>query len=505
MLDYYFWGTIIYSIWLGSFVVFFYYGFINGGERSLSLVSSSDCSEVSKQVSGIFYLDDQQLWNIDDGYTSSSAMYKLTLNSFTINGSVMNQEVIKNEIIRANNRFQKESSENLAYNLLLAITYFRWIGQGKVQSLQTTGDSGTIYSLITQNALVSVSSIKGICDISGLVQYSPSLYQVENIWSDFKKLNQSSLCQGPFYKISMGSNGPSHDDDVPYSSLLLSSSSSSQQSITFILDVHSFTIALSINLGYNDINYLTYITSMDEKQFTYNNIKYVIREYSDDRYQMKNIFCATNISLSTTTSTAGTEQLFFVPTLCFVKYFNMYALPLLNHIGTSFLSPIYCDCLSENIGKSKQCNRFNLMSSLIYFNDDNLINNAMKLMALVSSKESYADLNKASYNAQFYSYHSNLTQNLQEYFQFCSLSSLSSSLSSSSTTNSKSYEGSSCSMTTLYDIDYVMNSEYYVNSIFAFKNDNGSCNPFYFFKQKVNNRYVFIITIISTIYLSSSP
>ncbi len=59
------------------------------------------------------------------------------------------------------------------------------------------------------------------------------------------------------------------------------------------------------------------------------------------------------------------------------------------------------------------------MSSLIYFNNDDLIDNAISLMALVSSQRSYADLNKASYNAQFYSYYSILIQNLQEYFEFC--------------------------------------------------------------------------------------
>ena len=314
ILDYYFWGTIIYTIWLGSFVVFFYIGFINGGEHTLSLVRDSYCVEVSKQVSGIFYLDNQQLWNVDDGYISSSAMYKLTLNSFTINGSTMNREVIQQEIIRANKIFQKESSENLGYNLLLAMTYFRWIGQGKVQSLETTGDSGTIYSLVSQNALVSVSSIEGICDVSSILQYNPSLYQVKNVWADVRKLNQSSLCKVPFHKISMGSNGPSRD--VPYSPLSPSSSSSSssiQQSITFILDVHSFTIALSINLGYNDISYLTYVhslTGMDETFFTYNNINYVIREYTDDRYLMQNIFCATNISSSSSSSSSGTKQFF---------------------------------------------------------------------------------------------------------------------------------------------------------------------------------------------------
>ena len=111
-------------------------------------------------------------------------------------------------------------------------------------------------------------------------------------------------------------------------------------------------------------------------------------------------------------------------------------------------------------------------------------------MALVSSKSSYADLNKASYNAQFYSYHSNLTQNLQEYFQFCSLSS-----TTISSTSSNSYDRS-CSMTTLYDIDYVMNSTHYVNSIFSFQRVRGYCNPFYFFKDKVDNRSVIIILII---------
>ena len=415
-------------------------------------------------------------------------MYKLKLDSFTINGSTMNREVIQQEIIRANKIFQKESSENLAYNLLLAMTYFRWIGQGKVQSLETTGDSGTIYSLISQNALVSVSSIEGICDVSSILQYNPSLYEVKNVWADVKKLNRSSSCKVPFHKISMGSNGPSRD--VPYSPLSSSSSSSSsiQQSITFILDVHSFTIALSINLGYNDISYLTYVhslTGMDETSFIYNNIKYAIREYTDDRYLMQNIFCATNISSS---SVSGNEQIFFVPTLCFVRYFNMYALPLLNHIGKSFLSPIYCDCSTQNkTEESKECNRFNLMSSLIYFNNDDLNDNAISLMALVSSQRSYADLNKASYNAQFYSYHSNLTQNLQEYFEFCSLS--------SSSTSSNSHDRS-CSMTTLYDIDYVMNSTHYVNSVFSFKRVRGYCNPFYYFKDEVDNRSVINILII---------
>jgi len=98
----------------------------------------------------------------------------------------------------------------------------------------------------------------------------------------------------------------------------------------------------------------------------------------------------------------------------------MYALPFLNHIGKSFLSPLYFNCSTQDESEeSKECYRFNLMSSLIYFNNDDLIDNAISLMVLVSSKSSYAALNKASYNAQFYSYHSILIQNLQEYFEFC--------------------------------------------------------------------------------------
>ena len=65
----------------------------------------------------------------------------------------------------------------------------------------------------------------------------------------------------------------------------------------------------------------------------------------------------------------------------------MYALPFLNHIGKSILSTLYFDCLTQDKSEeSKECYRFNLMSSLIYFYNDDLIDNAILLMALVSSQ-----------------------------------------------------------------------------------------------------------------------
>jgi len=481
-LDIYQIGIPLYII---AICLFFFFGFYNYtsavDQKFISIVdTSNECSNVDKAVSGEHFLDSNLYWDNEKEYIASQAVFKIKLNTFRNTVSDITIAGIKSKIYNAMIAFAELKTHNLAYTILLSITYYRYLGTLKNHYLQTTGESSSIY-LLSDYSLVTASSAKGICDQDGIINYDLSRSQVHFIWNNITELKSCDAMN-----LIVDIYNKSNDEPIPNKSLFSKK--------VFLLDTHTFTITTSINLGYNLLSDLTYVYNEKETKFQFDGLGYTIKEYTDLRYSMNDLFCAVN-------DTEAPEN--SITELCFVQAFplHVYSLPIFNHIGNSFLHPDYCDCSIPEVGQSDKCNLFNLMSGKLYFNrkhkDETFADDAIRLMILRSRFESYDALNKAAYSAQFYSYDSSLTENnpnmLVSAFDFCSIQS--------------SSDEEHCSMINLYNIQDPGQPNFVVSRMLGFKQFEGSCKNFYKFNDNVtaDSRYeyiiIFILPIINSIYV----
>lgn len=478
-LDIYHIGIPLYIVAICLFVFFVYYNYISAvGRKFISIDdTSSECFNVDKAVSGEYLLDSNLYWDNEKEYTASKAVFKITLNTFRNNVSDITVAGIKSTIYNAIIAFAELKTHNLAYTILLSMTYYRYLGTLRNHYLQTTGESPTVY-LLSDYSLVTASSGKGVCNQDGIINYDFSKSQVQYTWynvTDLKSCEALNLIVEVYNK----SNDEPIRNKVSFSKKVYS------------LDTHTFTITTSINLGYNLLSDLSYVYNEKETKFQFNGLGYTIQEYTDLRHSMNNLLCAVNDTTAPENS---------ITELCFIQAFplHVYSLPIFNHIGNSFLHPEYCDCGSPKVGQSNKCNLFNLMSGKLFFNrkheDETFADDAIRLMILRSRFESYDALNKAAYLAQFYSYDRSLTDNntnlVASAFDFCSI-------------QYSSGDEEYCSMINAYNIQDPVHPNFVVSNMLGFKQFEGSCRNFYKFNGIVtaDSRYaypiVFILLIIN--------
>ena len=445
---------------------------------------------------------------------TSRAVFILSLNTFSNSASDITTLGIEEALVEASESFQNMSSYNLAYTTLKSVTYFRYLGVFSNHYIQTTGDATSLYALSDYSS-VQASSALGVCNIEGYLNFDQSSSEIKTVWTNLKDVIDSKEIEcnsflNPSVVLVNNNNNTNITTttirDEPIRNRLLYSQ------LTYILDVHTFTIDMSINLGYNSVDHLSYVVNFKEKQFYFHGEHYTIKEYSDDRYKMKNIFClvakSSDTSSSDTSSDSSNIKIVktFVSKLCFISVLNVLALPIFNHIGNSFIQPEYCDC-SSKVGYSERCNMFNLMTGIVFYkrlhNNETIVNDVIRLMTLVNRYESYEEFNNASYLAQFYSYDQQTTLNhpnvLNTSFDFCRINSSAYSsymddnnnnsettrTDETTTTTTNDDEMSSCSMINIYNMQDPLYPSYFVNQFTGYKEFNGSCTDFYRFKSKL--------------------
>jgi hypothetical protein len=492
----YFTGSSFYFISVSFFLLFFlfnYYGAIN--KKYISNEKRNGCSKIAKEISGVYLLDSNLQWNLDLDYLTSRAVFILSLNTFYNSASDITLLGIENAVVEASESFQNMSSYNLAYTTLKSVTYFRYLGVFSNHFIQTTGDATSLYTL-SDYSLVQASSASGVCNIEGYLNFDQTSSEIKNVWTNLTEITNSkeiecSTFLNPLAKVNNNNNNTIRDEPV-HNRILYNQ-------LTYILDVHTFTIAMSINLDYNSADDLSYVVNLKETQFYFHGKQYIIKEHSDDRYDMKNIFClmansSDSSSSSSSSSSSHNEVKKFVTKLCFINILHVLALPIFNHIGNSFIQPEYCDCTSK-VGYSERCNMFNLMTGIVFYkrlhDNETIVDDVIRLMTLANRYESYEEFNNASYLAQFYSYDQQTTMHhsnaLHESFDFCRInsSSYSNNMNETATTTDDDDETLSCSMINIYNMQDPLYPNYFVNRFTGYKEFNGSCSDFYKFKSKL--------------------
>lgn len=131
-------------------------------------------------------------------------------------------------------------------------------------------------------------------------------------------------------------------------------------SLSLYLDMRTFSTIMAVNLGLLNINNL----GVADREFSivrYETVYYKVGQYFDIRYPtMTPMICVQNIT------DIGTNP--GVEFLCLytIGGSNTIGAAIFNHYGTSNIFPIECSC--DDNGQGKECNSFNLVSSLMFFN-----------------------------------------------------------------------------------------------------------------------------------------
>lgn len=446
------------------FVVENYTNTIN--QRYIALnTEGGECNEVPIVLSGTYLADTAGNWAGSPDFVYSKAAYSLTLSNFEAESHeeyVRMMDTFHKSLVVIGN---KAKSENLIYTLLQWMSFvkyyyvedpslvdFRSVGYGQLQAMELTGNPSVVFDLpYTQ---VTISSTHGICPL-----VADAVYDQANA-----KLSAS-------YNTSEFASMPSCFAAIVPSKLNIPGFLQKEFSID--VDVRSFATAMAVNMGIIRVTDLG-VATPQQTELTFGGAKYMVGEYFDKRYStMDPILCYYNVTDVLFSSSQHTQQ------LCFLrKGITIATLPVFHHYGDSDSIPVPCDCDSP-VGASAACQEFSLMSSLVFFRQDapsmtpedaanKLLKSIYEGLLMVIQYPSYADFNRAAFNASFaasaYPF-GTLSAEVtdrewqRESFDFCRI-------------ENPPGQSRNCSMLTFYQYNFL----YYSVSDYHYQLTNGSCS-----------------------------
>jgi hypothetical protein len=376
---------IAYCIILFAFLFSIIYGYrILRDEKFLSLSKNAgSCSSVSKVVDSQFMADENGNWEGNMDFEYRSAIYAGQLNNFN-NKEIAFEELLQ-KAFRVIDEIGKQSfSLDLAENLVIWMAAsIRVFSDNQVHTLQFTGDPKIVFN--GQYIYSVLSNEQGNCDVAPTASYDRSV-GVFTISYPIDKYLASPACMSILNPYHFGYTGFGPE-------------------FTFRLDMQSAITAIGVNTGIIQLDDLELVPHT-QSSFVSDGVLYFSNFYFYPRYPgMTPLQCVNSTS----------DQI-----LCAISFGYVYAYPIFNHLGASFTSPMYCDC-KTGIGRSKQCNYFNLIPGLIFY--DYEINDATgyeDLVSLITSVNG-RKLNRNAYNASADSVMQNQSSPewRKEAFKFC--------------------------------------------------------------------------------------
>jgi hypothetical protein len=392
--------------------------------------SSGQCTSVPISISTTYLADQYGNWEGSANFVYYKSLYSFTFSSFEVDSLSQYQQMMSVYYSDLQYYGERAKHHNLAYNILLWMGFTRFysvefpdhrgsgLPRGNLQYLQLTGDPCVIFN--GRFSSLALGSPAGLCEIPTMTVYDKANGLFRSMINEKVFINQTKCgdVTSPFlFTTNLNTN--------PY--------------FAITLDVHSFTVALAVNLNILDIGNLLK-SSEPFIELTVQNITYSVGKFYDIRFPfMSSIFCMHNISEVPAGNTVTVQR------MCLVESGSGLFLPVFNHVGNSFTDPIYCDCETPATAHSTACNEFYLMAGLVSFPVDNdlsnntflspavaveLVRKAFKLLSLHDSD--YSALNKAAYNASAISVMASLNtasaktrdpQTVSDAFDFCRISS----------------------------------------------------------------------------------
>ena len=215
-----------------------------------------------------------------EGFDISRAVFEIDLNYYSAPTSGDPNAPLTRDIIPTQVLFNKMGSYNLAYILILAMTFRKHIGTDLLQSIQTTGQATTIFKL-NPFSFAAYSTVYGICEHKGEIIFAES--KLMNTWKAFD-LATSATCS------------KSLSTPIPYNITTKTPIPNDyfMDNILMIIDVNTFTLSMSLNLEYTPLNDLYYVNRNKSFPMSHNGVEYLVSKHSDDRYAMDDLLCLQN-------------------------------------------------------------------------------------------------------------------------------------------------------------------------------------------------------------------
>jgi hypothetical protein len=426
-------GSVCYAVVLAIFIYFTYTNYVSQMEQAFISLDpgSGTCSSVPISISTTYLADKHGHWEGTEDFVYYKSMYSFTFSSFEVDTLSEYQQMMNAYHDYLIYFGEKAKKQNLAYNILLwmgftrfystdypGISDFSGLARGNLQYMQLTGDPIVIFN--GRYTGLALGSHAGLCAIPSMTMYDEANGLFRSMINENVFMNETKCgdVTSPFlFKTNLNVN--------PF--------------FYITLDVHSFTVALAVNLDILDIGNLMKSSESIIELEAYG-VKYSIGKFYDIRYPlMSAIFCMRNIT------EIPVGNIITVKHMCLVESGSGLFLPVFNHLGNSFSDPEYCDCGNPTTAHSTACNEFYLMAGLITFPVDNDSGNntflstqttvelVQKAYTLVSFHNSdYSKLNKAAYNASAISVMTSLStasaktkraQTVSDSFDFCRIAS----------------------------------------------------------------------------------
>jgi hypothetical protein len=357
-------------------------------------LSSGECQSVPISTTASYLADLNGNWAGSNDFDYSLALYDVSFNNFQVSSITEYQTMMNTFYAALNDISVVAEQQNLPFNLLLWISFIRYysvdfpdttnftsIGFGNLQYLQLTGDAQTIYTM--HNHIVTVGSAMGVCPVHALTEFDTANAAIRTNL-DFTVYSNDSTCMKSLPPYQFGFNTLTDNNDFELS-----------------LNVESFILSMAVNMGFLRLDDLSRIFTVEYPMYL-QNTTYLLGEYFDNRnLEMIPIWCLYNA----TAIPSGKPNM---QSLCFYLYDTVVALPVFNHLGVSYNQPEYCDCAT--VGKSFECNAFNLLSGLVYFPLTISSSNILELLTnqipelfevLLLYDGDYSAFNNASYEASW--------------------------------------------------------------------------------------------------------
>lgn len=427
-------GFAAHVVAITIFIYFLYASYTDAiNQAFISLTNDSgDCSTVPIAIYNTYLADTDGNWVGTPEYLESDAVYKIGFNNFQVGSTT--------EYIAMMERFYQELilygdiaiRNNLGVNMVIWSTYLQYysltspnsvnftsIGYGQLQSITLTAVPSVIFEL--DHLLANVGSVQGFCAVENDAVYDQA----------------NSLLSMTYTNVSLFSATPSCNNALyPYSFGYLPNIDHNEFSVK--LDVRSLMVALSVNYALLPLGTIQPV-SRELRNFTYSGVLYSFGDYYDSVYSlMDTIVCIQNL-------TEVPSNVALPTTLCVHIVGSTFALPLLNHYGLSSSAPVYCSC-EDGVGESAVCNQFNFLEGLLFYDNPNSVTNPLftirnansnltavlaefglfNLMNLVGLFPNYLALNRAAYNASYFTANPAVGDNcnaacLTMLFDFCNL------------------------------------------------------------------------------------
>lgn len=420
----YYYGFVAHILAISMFIYFTWENYESQVTQPFIVLSESDgsrCETVPIAITDTYLADSGGNWVGFPDFVYSQSLYSLALSNFEINHKSQYIEMMNTFKTALDEIGRVSMHQDLSENLLFWMSYIQYydvenpsanfndVGYGQLQSFQMTGNPQNVFQLDYIKG--SVVGASGSCPLFSYSTFDQANSQLQNTYVNYTQFINDPICSAAVIPDSVGY--VSYLDGDVY---------------TITMDVRTFSTAMAVNYGVIPINNLK-VVDKELRTFTYRNVSYTIAQYYDVRYPLM----ATVSCLKNTSVIPHTQAQF--ETLCFYVMGETFALPVFNHYGASPKEPTFCNC-NNDIGSSRACNEFNLLSGLIFYKSNfQKIQHSNKteilkdfglfnLMTLIDKYPTYRLFNKAAYNVSFLgaaSQYEPTQGDVTDAFNFCSL------------------------------------------------------------------------------------